>query len=318
MSHPDTAPGGPVRIIAADGRTVRIRAVERGDVEGLGRLFDGLEPEDRHHRFFSLYRPPREFLERMTTVADRGGFGLVAVADPAGSARLVGEASYSPLPGGDGELGITVASGWRGWMGPVLLDLLCSAAAERGVADIQAEVEMTNGPMLAVLRGRGGVIMGHTDRSTVRMVVATRGRNPSWPSGRDGPRVLIEVPGGRWHRQDQLETAGATVLACPGPQAAGRRCPVLDGSSCPLAATADVVVVCPPATDTGPWSELLRAHPARHPAAVTCLALPDGTVQVLGGPTLEPPGSVVDVGRLLPGDRAGGIDAGPAAESVRG
>lgn len=49
--------------------------------------------------------------------------------------RIVGEAEYILLPGGDGELAITVAPDWRGWLGPYLLDTLLEVAASRGVAN---------------------------------------------------------------------------------------------------------------------------------------------------------------------------------------
>jgi hypothetical protein len=218
------------------------------DVDGLVALYDGLSDDDRYRRFFSGFRPPRSFFERLVNVGERGGFGLVATmgagGDVAGGARIVGEASYELLPNGDGELAITVAADQRGWLGPYLLDALVEVAAARGVRNLEADVLVTNGRMLALLRSRGYATMGSNDWTTLRLVVGTAGRTPVWPAGHgatghsDRPRVLVEVPGGRWHAGAEADEAGLRVIACSGPRGARPRCPVLAGRPCPLAANA--------------------------------------------------------------------------------
>jgi hypothetical protein len=125
-----------------------VRPATPRDVDGLEALYAALSDEDRFRRFFALYRPPRSFFERLADVADRGGCGLVAVDGD----RIVGEASYELLPDGDGELGMTVASDRRGWLGPYLLDPLAEAAAARGVPNLEAEALVTNCRMLSLLR----------------------------------------------------------------------------------------------------------------------------------------------------------------------
>jgi hypothetical protein len=107
------------------------------DVDGLVAQYDGLSDDDRYRRFFSGFRPPRSFFERLVNVGERGGFGLAATmgagGDVVGGARIVGEASYELLPNGDGELAITVAADQRGWVGSYLLDARAGASAERSV-----------------------------------------------------------------------------------------------------------------------------------------------------------------------------------------
>ena len=51
--------------------------------------------------------------------------------------RIVAEADYFLLDNGNGELAVTVAADWRGWLGPYLLDALIEAAAARGVANLR-------------------------------------------------------------------------------------------------------------------------------------------------------------------------------------
>ena len=295
-----------------DGALLTVRAVASSDADGLLALYDGLSDEDRHRRFFSGFRPPRSFVERLTSVADRGGYGVVATVDGGGdaadgggagdgapgtpAARLVGEASYDLLPNGDGELGITVAADQRGWLGPFLLDALCEAAAARGVPDLEADVLVTNRRMLALLRSRGEASLRSDDWTTARLVVGTAGHTPVWPGGAgtgpdDRPRVLVEVPGGRWHAQGDAEAVGLEVVACSGPGGTGRRCPVLAGRPCPLAEAADVIVASN-IPDDERWRRVVDAHADLHPGVPVCVerrtAPPDG-------PSVTPAGASAEV-----------------------
>jgi hypothetical protein len=227
---------GRRRVPLPGGSVLTVRPVATTDVDGLVALYDGLSDNDRYRRFFSGFRPPRSFFERLVNVGERGGYGLVATmgagGDVAGGARIVGEASYELLPNGDGELAITVAADQRGWLGPYLLDALVEAAAARGVRNLEADVLVTNSRMLALLRSRGYATMGSNDWTTLRLVVGTAGRTPVWPAGRgatghtDGPKVLVEVASGRWHAAAEADAAGLQVIA---PFRATRRAPALPG-----------------------------------------------------------------------------------------
>lgn len=270
----------------ADGSTLIVRPVRPSDADALAALYDELSEDDRYRRFFSAYRPPASFFERLARVADRGGYGVVATVDrpggpadssPDGAAqRLVGEASYEILPNGNGELGMAVAADERGWLGPFLLDALAEAAASRGVPNLEADVLVTNRPMLTLLRSRGYATLESSDWSSVRLVVGTGGDVPTWPdrpaSGDpSAPRVLVEVPGGRWHADAAAREAGLEVMACSGPTATRRpRCPVLAGRPCPLVAEADAVVVSN-APDDDRWHAVLGAHPTLHPGVPVCV-----------------------------------------------
>ena len=185
-------------------------------------------------RFFSGHAPPEDFVEKMTHVAERGGFGLIAVMEEEdGTSRIVGEATYDLLPNGDAELGITVAEKARGWLGPYLLDALVAAAAARGVPNLEADVLVTNRRMLTMLRAWGFAVVEH-DPAIVRVAIGTTRRAPSWPGTDERPRLLVEVPGGRWHAEEAARAAGFQVLACPGPMLGWSHCPALRGEPCPL------------------------------------------------------------------------------------
>jgi hypothetical protein len=251
--------------------------VAHTDVGGLAALYGGLSGHDRYLRFFSGYRPPRDFFERLTHIAERGGYGVVAtVSADDGEDRIVADASYELLPNGNGDVSMTVAAGERGWLGPFLLDALVEAAASRGVPNLEADVLATNRRMLSVLRTRGYATLGSGDWVTQRLVVGTGGHTPVWPepgdaSGRGGrPRVLVETPGGRWHAGDAAAAAGLQVIACSGPQGRRPRCPVLAGHPCPLAAGADAIVVSN-APDDERWRAIVEAHAGLHPGVPVCV-----------------------------------------------
>lgn len=141
-------------------RVLTIRTVGRADIAGLDALFEGLSDEDRYRRFFGFSHPGPKFLEQMTRAAEEGGYRLVAVVSGAED-TIVAEAGYAMLPDGNGEFALTVAAGWRGWLGPYLLDALVAAAAARRVPNLQADVLVENTRMLTLLASRGYVTLRH-------------------------------------------------------------------------------------------------------------------------------------------------------------
>jgi hypothetical protein len=170
----DAAGGVLARIDLSGGRTLTVRTVTEADVEGLNALFEGLSDEDRYYRFFGMSHPGRKFLEQMTRAAQEGGYRLVAVVSGPGD-QLVAEAGYARLPDGNGEFALTIAAGWRGWLGPYLLDALVAAAAARGVPNLQADILVDNVRMLALISNRGYVTL---DRQGAQVRVALDAAQP--------------------------------------------------------------------------------------------------------------------------------------------
>lgn len=140
------------------GRVLTLRTVRRADVDGLDALFGGLSEEDCYYRFFSLSRPGRKFLEQLARAGDEGGYRLVAVVSGRED-KLVAEGGYALLPDGNGEFALTVAAGWRGWLGPFLLDAIVAAAVARGVPNLQADILRSNIRMLALVSSRGYTVL---------------------------------------------------------------------------------------------------------------------------------------------------------------
>ncbi len=246
-----------------------VRPAEPTDADGVYALYADLNADDRYRRFFSGYRPARESIDGEVRAVEAGGFAAVAEHQPVDrrdDPEIVGTAGWVPLPNGDGELAITVAKPWRGWLGPYLLDYLLEQAAARGVTNLQAEILLQNRTMLAMAHARGYVVVSHPDQCVIRLALGAAHGTPDWPSGSDAIRILVEVPGGHWHAESAAQDAGVQTLTCSGPSHfGGRGCPELAGTPCPLAAGADAIVVCRPPEDDDSWNDLREAHLRLHP-----------------------------------------------------
>ncbi len=237
------ADGAVERIDLPSGRTLEIRPSSAEDGPLLHSLYSNLSVSDLNRRFFTGGPPKQAWCRTWASVGERGGHGVVAVVHDDDEQRIVGEAGYSLRHDGDGDLAVTVAAGWRSWLGAYLVDLLTRHAATHGVPNLQADVLLENRAMLGVFRNRGSVNLGHPD-GTVRLSIGASGHLPSWPPVRSGTRVLVEVASGRWSGEDAAADADCVMMMCPGPARLGHGgCPVLAGDSCPLADEADAIVV---------------------------------------------------------------------------
>ena len=291
----EPADAATVRRVPLPGdRELTIRSIGPGDVDALAVLYAGLDDESRHRRFFSHYLPPTSFFEKLATVERRGGAGLVAVlAGGEDDGRIVAEASYELLPNGDGELAISVDAGWRGWLGPYLLDALVARAAAHGVPNLEADILVANRPMIALVRSRGYATMPRPDWSIIRVLIGAASRAPGWPTSHDGLRVLVEGVGSGWHADRAAADAGVKVLGCAGPNR-HPGCPALAGEPCPLAAGADAIVLAHPA-DTEEWGVVRGSHAHLHPGVPVCVELPRAGDRGAPGETVVPAGTDVDV-----------------------
>ena len=255
----------PEVIELADGARLEVRRTSAADAERIRDLYETLSVSDRHRRFFGAFKPHLDWCRQWADVGSRGGFGVIALVYRDGRPdEVAGEAGYAIRDDGDGDLAVTVASRWRGWLGPYLLDVLVRHAGEAGLANLQADVLLENGPMLSLLQRRHPVAMGHDD-GIVRLSIGTTGPVPTWPPTERRPRVLVEVAGRRWAGERAAEAAGLATAICAGPAARGEHvCPVLDGGSCPLADDADAIIVLLDPDDER-TDEIVRAHRERSP-----------------------------------------------------
>ncbi len=259
------APVLPESIELADGGRMEVRSTDAADAERICSLYETLSASDRHRRFFSAFKPGLEWCREWADVGSRGGFGVIAIVHRPGEPdEVAGEAGYALQHDGDGDLAVTVAPTWRGWLGPYLLDLLVRQAAVAGPSNLQADVLLENGPMLSLLKRREPVAMGH-DNGVVRLSIGTTGSVPTWPPADRRPRVLVEVAGRRWSGERAAEEAGLATAMCAGPGGrSAHGCPVLEGGRCPLADGADVIIVLLDPNDERS-AQLVRAHREQSP-----------------------------------------------------
>lgn len=254
-----------VSVELPDGRWLRVRHACSADRDLLVALYRRLPPHDLWLRFFTAAAPSPSFLERWVNIADHGGLLLLAfVEERSGRTSLVGEAGYSLLADGDGELGITIDPAWRGWLGPWLLAVLLREAASHAIPNLQAVVSLENRPMLSTLRRRHPAVVEQDAFDEIRLVLSTSDTTPTWPVDGARPRILVEAMSGRWPGEDVAREAGFDVRTCRGPSES-QSCPMLEGEACPLAEGADMIVVqLPPAAAvTRELIDAHRAHPGR-------------------------------------------------------
>jgi hypothetical protein len=246
-------------------RTLVIRPTTSDDARHLEVLFRSLGPDDQRRRFFTAWSPNETWCGSWASVAERGGFGVIAlVHDPAGE-TAVGEAGYAIRSDGDGDLGVTVVDDWRGWLGAYLVDRLVEHAAANGIENLQADVLLENSPMRRILAHRGAVAFEH-EGGTNHVSISTAGHVPSWPPGETRRRVLVEAIGGRWNGEAAASDADVAVAMCRGPSRRQRHgCPVLTGGRCPLADGADAIVVLLDQNDDD-TGRVVDAHLAQNPS----------------------------------------------------
>lgn len=248
----------------ADGRQMVVRTTTADDAERICGLYDELDRADRQRRFFGWFTPRIEWCRRWAGIGERGGFGVIVLVGGADGDVVVAEAGYAMRVDGDGDLAITVAAPWRGWLGAYLLDVLVRQASSVGLRSLQAEVLLENGPMLSLLSRRDPVALGHDD-GVVRLSIGTSGTIADWPPDESRPRILIEVAGRRWSGEAAAERAGLATMLCAGPDHRSTHgCPVLEGGTCPLADGADAIVVLLDPDDERN-QQLVEAHHHRSP-----------------------------------------------------
>ena len=256
------------------GQRISIRPVHAGDTSELRRLYDALDTDDRHRRFFSSYHPDLRFFADLTTVDQQGGARFVAVLQVRSPRTAwIGEAGYRLLPDGNGELAMTIERDSARLARPISPRRVAEAAAASGLPNLEADVLTVDGPMLGLLRSRGSVVMEHDGWSVVRLLIGTGDRRPTWSASND--RL------GYWSREPAADGTPSTKLA---PRAC--RCsPVLVRST--SRTTALRWPVSRARSPPKPMSSSSHARPTTvgstswsprrvHPGVPVCIERPDG------------------------------------------
>ena len=140
----------------ADGSTVCLRRLRRGDSTLVVQVFERLSPEARYQRFFAHKRAlsPSD-LKALTDCDGDNHLAIVALTKVAGAEQGIGVARFvrlrdDPLTA---EIALAVVDAHqRKGIGRLLLRRLTEAAAERGIQQLLCFILPDNAPMTALVR----------------------------------------------------------------------------------------------------------------------------------------------------------------------
>ncbi len=139
-------------MVLRDGSTVHVRPVRAEDEEEVHRFLEGLDPESRMFRFFSLGTDLRAAAHSMADVDYSQRYGLVATREGV----IVGQGLYIGDGSGEAEVAFAVTDRVQGMgLGTLLLAHLAEVAAESGISVFWAEVMPENHRMIEVFRESG-------------------------------------------------------------------------------------------------------------------------------------------------------------------
>jgi len=269
--------GMPRTLELPSGERLLVRHVRPADADALRNFYEELDDDATTRRFFTPVLPPPDFFDHLASIADRDGCSLVVV--DVASHTIVAEADYELLQNGNGEMAMTVSQPWRGWMGPFLLAVLCQVADANGVPNFEAEILSTNRPMRAMTQARGEALLPVSNWQTVRVAFSTHDAAPRFTeSGR--PKVLVESRSSAFRAIHELSLGGYDVMACHGRANSALPCPLDCGQVCPLAASADLVILAGP--DGPDRDRVAHAHRRLHPTTMVS-ALPRVAGQPIDG-----------------------------------
>jgi acyl-CoA synthetase (NDP forming)/GNAT superfamily N-acetyltransferase len=161
----------PVHALLADGTTVRIRAVERGDHEQLQGLYEEMSPQNLRLRFFAASRRSAALAADRACAPPRPGFrALLAERD----GQVIGLAEYDAGEDGDtAEISVAVADGLhhRG-VGTLLIEHLVSAARAEGITTFTADALSENRDVLRLFADLGLRMARRFDGPEVRCTIS--------------------------------------------------------------------------------------------------------------------------------------------------
>ncbi|MCC9711361.1 bifunctional GNAT family N-acetyltransferase/acetate--CoA ligase family protein [Streptomyces sp. MNU76] len=160
----------PVHALLADGTTVRIRAVERGDHDQLQGLYEEMSSENLRLRFFAASRRSAKLAADRACAPPRQGYRAL-LAERAG--QVIGLAEYETgEDAGTAEISIAVADGLhhRG-VGTLLIEHLVSAARAEGVTTFTADALSENSEVLRLFSDLGLSMSRSFDGPEVRCTI---------------------------------------------------------------------------------------------------------------------------------------------------
>lgn len=152
------------------GLKAHIRVIKPTDEAMIRDLFYDLSQESVYFRYFSRKKSmPHHNLERYCNVREDEGLSLVVTVGPREKRRIVAEARYLVEPSSNyPEVAFMVAEEYKGLgIATFLLQYMTEIAKERGVEGFQAEVLLSNLPMIRVFERMPYVLRKHASNGVV-------------------------------------------------------------------------------------------------------------------------------------------------------
>ena len=160
-------------VVLRDGSTVHVRPVRAEDAPAVRAFLEDLSPKSIALRFFSRF-PDLDRAVRWATKADQHRYGLIATTSA--DRRVVAHAGWERDPDRPerAEVAFAIADAMQhNGLGTILLGQLTEAAAQAGVAVLNAEVLPQNHRMLHVFRDSGFPLTTRTIPGVVLVELAT-------------------------------------------------------------------------------------------------------------------------------------------------
>jgi len=157
-------------VVLRDGSTVHVRPIRRSDEEEVHRFLDGLDPESRMFRFFSVATDLREAARAMADVDYVERYGLLALRE----GSVIGQGLYFAAGSNEAEVAFAVADRIQGQgLGTLLLAHLAEVASEHGISVFWAEVMPENHRMIEVFRESGFPVEMSSEPGAIRVEFPT-------------------------------------------------------------------------------------------------------------------------------------------------
>jgi len=167
-------------VVLRDGASVHLRPIRPDDAPRLVALCQRLGPRTVYQRFFSPRRLRPEEAQALANVDYRERMALVAEVGTGQEPDLVGVARYGPAAeAATADIGLVVEDGWQGLgLGPILLEELLRAGAQRGIQEFSGDVLTENRRALCLL-ARYTQITQSTTRYGVTSITFRRREHPA-------------------------------------------------------------------------------------------------------------------------------------------
>lgn len=146
------------RVQAHDGRELRLRHIEPGDMAALKRQFARLSPEDIRRRFLhSMSELPEPMAQRLCRIDPAIETAFVLMDETVKPAELRGVGRiYVDEAANSAEFSVLVEPSWtRQGLGALLMQRLVDDCRRRGLHEIWGYVLLENRPMLQLCKELG-------------------------------------------------------------------------------------------------------------------------------------------------------------------